>query len=64
MPEPEEPAGTKPGLQELSGTKNGSPGGRQTRSMTDALLRVDETEVGKSKSSVVMPKGFKEIASD
>jgi hypothetical protein len=22
MPEPEEPAGTKPGLQELSGTKN------------------------------------------
>jgi hypothetical protein len=55
MPEPEEPAGTKPGLQELPGTKNGSPGGRQTRSMTDALLRIDETEVGKSKSSVVMP---------
>jgi hypothetical protein len=46
MPEPEEPARTKPGLQELPGTKNGSPGGRQTRSMTDALLRVDDTEVG------------------
>jgi hypothetical protein len=59
MPEPEEPAGTKPGLQELPGTKNGSPGGRQTRSMTDALLRVDDTEVGKSKFSVVMPKGFR-----
>jgi hypothetical protein len=56
MPEPEEPAGTKPGLQELPGSKNGSPGARQTRSMTDALLRIDETEVGKSKSSVVMPK--------
>jgi hypothetical protein len=55
MPEPEEPTGTKPGLQVLPGTKNGSPGGRQTRSMTDALLQVDETEVGKSKSSVVMP---------
>jgi hypothetical protein len=61
MPEPEEPAGTKPRLQELPGTKNGSPGRRQTRSMTDALLRVDETEVGKSKSSVVMPKGFEEL---
>jgi hypothetical protein len=61
MPEPEEPAGTKPGLQVLPGTKNGSPGGRQTRSMTDALLRVDDTEVGKSKSSVVMPKGFGEL---
>jgi hypothetical protein len=61
MSEPEEPAGTKPGLQVLPGTKNGSPGGRQTRSMTDALLRIDETEVGKSKSSVVMPKGFEEL---
>jgi hypothetical protein len=61
MPEPEEPAGTKPGLQELPGTKNGSSGGRQTRSMTDALLRVDDTEVGKSKFSVVMPKGFGEL---
>jgi hypothetical protein len=61
MPELEEPAGTKPGLQELPGTKNGSPGGRQTRSMTDALLRIDETEVGKSKPSVVMPKGFEEL---
>jgi hypothetical protein len=58
MPEPEELAGTKPGLQELTCTKNGAPGGRQTRSMTDALLRVDETEVGKRKSSVVMPKDF------
>jgi hypothetical protein len=36
MPEPKEPAGTKPGLQELPGTKNGSPGGRQTRYITDA----------------------------
>jgi hypothetical protein len=61
MPEPEEPAGTKPGLQELPGTTNGSPGGRQTRSMTDVLLRIDESEVGKSKSSVVMPKGFQEL---
>jgi hypothetical protein len=61
MPEPEEPAGTKPGLQELSGTKNGFPGGRQTRSMTDALLWFDETEVGKLKTSVVMPKGFEEL---
>jgi hypothetical protein len=61
MPEPEERAGTKPALQELPGTKNGSPGGRQTRSMTDAVLRFDETEVGKSKSSVVMPKGFEEL---
>jgi hypothetical protein len=61
MPEPEEPAGTEPGLQELPGTKNGSPGGRQTRSMTDVLLRIDETKVGKSKSSVVMPKGFEEL---
>jgi hypothetical protein len=61
MPEPEEPAGTKPGLQELPGTKNGSPGGRQTRFMTDVLLRIDETEMGKSKSSVVMPKGFQEL---
>jgi hypothetical protein len=60
MPEPEEPAGTEPGLQVLPGTKNGSPGGRQTRSMTDAL-RIDKTEVGKSKSSVVMPKGFEEL---
>jgi hypothetical protein len=33
----------------------------QTRSMTDALLRVEETEAGKSKSSVVMPKGFGEL---
>jgi hypothetical protein len=61
MSEPEEPAGTKPGLQELPGTKNGSSGGRQTRSMTDALLRVDDTEVGKSKSSIVMRKGFGEL---
>jgi hypothetical protein len=60
-PEPEERAGTKPGLQELSGTKSGSPCGRQTQFMTDALLRVDETEVGKTKSSVVMPKGFGEL---
>jgi hypothetical protein len=58
MPEPEEPAGTKPGLQELSGTKNGSPGGRQTRSKSDALLRVDESGAGKPKSSVEMPKGI------
>jgi hypothetical protein len=48
MPEPEEPAGTKTGLQELLGTKNGSPGGRQTRLKIDALLRVDESGVGKS----------------
>jgi hypothetical protein len=61
MPEPEEPAGTKPGLQVLPGTKNGSPGGRHTQSMTDALLRIDDTEVGKSKSSKVMPKGFEEL---
>jgi hypothetical protein len=61
MPEPEEPADTKLGLQELPGTKNGSPGGRQTRSKTDALLRVDESGVGKSKSSVEMPKGFEEL---
>jgi hypothetical protein len=61
MPEPEEPAGTKPGLQELSGTKNGSSGGRQTRSKTDALLRIDESGVGRSKSSVEMPKGFEEL---
>jgi hypothetical protein len=61
MPEPEEPTGTKPGLQQLLGTKNGSPSGRQTRSKTDALLRVDESGVGKSKSSVKMPKGFEEL---
>jgi hypothetical protein len=61
MPEPKKPAGTKPGLQELSSTKNGSPGGRQTRSKTDALLRVDESGVGKSKPSVEMPKGFEEL---
>jgi hypothetical protein len=61
MPEPEESAGTKSGLQELSGTENGSSGGRQTRSKTDALLRVDESGVGKSKSSVEMPKGFEEL---
>jgi hypothetical protein len=29
--------------------------------MTDALLRNDENEVGKTKSSVVMPKGFEEL---
>jgi hypothetical protein len=29
--------------------------------MTDALLRIDETEVGKSKSFVVMPKGSQEL---
>jgi hypothetical protein len=63
MPEPEEPAGIKPGLQGLSGTKNGSPGGRQTQSETDALLRVDESGVGKSKSSVELPKGFEELLS-
>jgi hypothetical protein len=57
MPEPEEPAGTKPGLQELPGTKNASPGGKQTRSMTGVLLRIDETKVGKSKSSVVVTVG-------
>jgi hypothetical protein len=61
MPEPEEQAGTKPELQELPGTKNGSLGGRQTRSKTDALLRVDESGVGKSKSSVKVPKGFEEL---
>jgi hypothetical protein len=61
MPEPEEPAGRKPGLQELSDTKIGSPGGRQTRSKTGALLRIDESGVGKSKSSVEMPKGFEEL---
>jgi hypothetical protein len=61
MPEPEKPAGTKPGLQELSGTKNGSPGGRKTRSKTGALLRVDESGAGKPKSSVEMPKGFGEL---
>jgi hypothetical protein len=61
MPEPEEPEGTKPGLQELSGTKNGSLGGRQTRSKSDALLRVDESGVGKLKSFVEMPQGFGEL---
>jgi hypothetical protein len=61
MPKPKEPAGTKPGLQELLITKIGSPGGRQTRSKTDTLLRVDESGVGKSKSSVEMPKGFEEL---
>jgi hypothetical protein len=61
MPEPEEPTDTKPVLQELSGTKNGFPGGRQTRSKTDALLRVDESGIGKSKSSVEMPQGFEEL---
>jgi hypothetical protein len=61
MPEPEEPAGTKPGLQELPGTKNGSPGGRQTRSKTGALLRANESGVGKSKSSIEMSKGFEEL---
>jgi hypothetical protein len=60
---PEEPASTKPGLQELSCLKNGSPGGRQTRSKIDALLRVDKSGVGKSKSSVEMPKGFEELPS-
>jgi hypothetical protein len=56
MLEPEEwPAGAKPGLQELSGTKIGSPRGRQTRSKTDALLRVEESGVGNSKSSKEMP---------
>jgi hypothetical protein len=58
MPEPEEPASTKPGLQELLGTKNGSLGGRQTRSKTGALLRVDESGAKKPKSSIEMPKGF------
>jgi hypothetical protein len=61
MPEPKEPAGTKPGLQDLSGTKIESPGGRHTRSKTNALLRIDESGVGKSKSFVEMPKGFEEL---
>jgi hypothetical protein len=62
MPEPEESAGTKSGLQELSGTENGSPSGRSTdRSKTDAMLRVDESGVGKSKSFVEIPKGFEEL---
>jgi hypothetical protein len=56
MPEPEEPANTKLGLQELLETKNGSPGGRQTRSKTDALLQVDESGLGKSKSLGEMPQ--------
>jgi hypothetical protein len=51
----------KAGLQELSDTKNGSPGGRQTQTKTDALLRVDEFGVGKAKSFVEMPKGFEEL---
>jgi hypothetical protein len=63
MPEPEEPAGTNPGLQVPSGTKNASPGGRQTRSKTDALLRVDESGVGKSKSSIEVSNGFEELPS-
>jgi hypothetical protein len=64
MPGPEEPAGTKPGLQESSGTKGGSPGGRQTRSRTDALLRKEETNVGKPKNSEDVPKGFEELPRD
>jgi hypothetical protein len=50
-----------PGLQKLSGATSGSPGGRQTRSKTDALLRVDESGVGISKFSVEMLKGFEEL---
>jgi hypothetical protein len=49
-PGPEEPAGTKPGLQESLGTKSGSPGGRQTQSRTNALLRKEEINVGKPKT--------------
>jgi hypothetical protein len=60
-PGPEEPSGTKPGLQESSGTKGGSPGDRQTRSRTDALLRKEETSVGKQKTSENEPKGFEEL---
>jgi hypothetical protein len=63
-PGPEEPSGTKPGLQESSGTKSGSPGGRQTRSRTDALLRKEETNVGKPKTSEDVPKGFEELPRD
>jgi hypothetical protein len=64
MPGPEESAGTKLGLQELSGTKSESPGGRQTRSRTDALLWKEETNVGKPKTSEDMPKGFLELPWD
>jgi hypothetical protein len=60
-PGPEEPTDTKPGLQELSDTKSGSPGGRQTRSRTDALLWKEETNFGKPKTSEDMPKGFLEL---
>jgi hypothetical protein len=63
-PGPEEPAGTKLGLQESSGTKSGSPGGRQTQSRTDALLRKEETNVGKLKTSKDMLKGFLELPRD
>jgi hypothetical protein len=60
-PRPEVPADTKPELQESSGTKSGSPGGRQTRSRTDALLRKEKTNVGKPKTLEDMPKGFLEL---
>jgi hypothetical protein len=63
-PGSEEPAGTKPGLQESSGTKSGSPGDRQTRSRTDALLRKEETNVGKPKTSKDMHEGFLELPRD
>jgi hypothetical protein len=61
---PEEPLGTKPRLQESSGTKSESPGSRQTRSRIDALLRKEETKVGKPKTSEDMPKGFLELPQD
>jgi hypothetical protein len=57
----EEPVGTKPGLQESSGTKSESPGGRQTQSRTYALLRKEETNVGKPKTLEDMPKGFLDL---
>jgi hypothetical protein len=57
----EEPSGTRPGLQESPGTKGGSTGGRQTRSRTDALLRKEETNVGKPTTSEDEPKGFEEL---
>jgi hypothetical protein len=60
-PGPEEPAGIKQGLQESSVTKSGSPGGRQTRSRTDALLRKEETNVGKPKTWEDMPEEFLEL---
>jgi hypothetical protein len=63
-PGPEEPSGTKPGLHESLGTKSGSLHGRQTRSRTDALLRKEETNVGKPKTLEHMPKGVLELPQD